>query len=1387
VEVIGPGDGRLEQFVVMPVHLGIGGQDHHLVAGIDAASMLSGEVAQAGRDLRQLLKPGVTMSALPSDAGRSIRVFLSSTFRDMHGEREVLIKHVLPQLRKRCEARGVSFTEVDLRWGITEAQAECGEVLPVCLAEIDRCRPFFIGLLGERYGWVPEKIPAELLERYPWLAGHGGKSVTELEILHGVLNNPGRARFARFYFRDPAYADQAPDGQRAKYVEADAGAREKLARLKATLRRSGVPVRENYANPRDLGEWILEDLVGAIDEAFPPGGASGPLDREAELHEGFARSRTRVYIGREEYFRRLDEHAAGNGPPLMVVGESGQGKSALLTNWVREYRRANPGAFVLPHFVGASADSSDWAAMLRRILGEWKRRFGIEAEVPGGREQLRDAFADWLHLVAGRGRPVLILDALNQLSDREGALDLAWLPAAVPANVRLVVSTLPGRPLEELARRNWPSLDVEPLRLDERERLIADYLGMYTKRLSEDRARRIAECAQTANPLYLRALLEELRVFGVHERLDERIAHYLAASGPVELYQSILERYEQDYDPDGAGLVRDAMTLLWASRRGLAEAELLELLSEGGQPLPQARWSPLFLAAEQSLVTRGGLIGFFHEYLRQAVQGRYLAGQEVKCRAHGRLADYFDARETDERRLDELPWQLEKAGQWERLTSALTDFTFLVAAYRRDHFDVRERWRALETEAGARVVDAYEAAWPESGEVPNDYAACVASLMTAMGNGEIARNIFRILVGHLRQGEDRETLSAALSGYETALADLGQVAELEDALGEHVRICRESRDEFHLQVALGNYANHLVTGGRFQEALPYVAEQEALCRKAEDRGGLQAALLNRANCLLGLGRHEQALPVLDEAELICRGGDHLDWLQAVLGNKADIHLAGGRLDQAELLLIEKEALCRRLGFRRGLTFALHKRGNILEARGDPRAALALHEQEEQVCREIQFPDGLQAALFRQALLHRDLGNPEGMFPKLDECERICREIGARGNLAHVLGARAETLAASGRLDQALAVHRAEEEVCREVGDLDRLQRCLGSQALIHRARHEFARSLELHTEEVEICRKLQDPVSLQTAVGNRALALQSLGRLDEALQCLREQEALCRAHPFPPGVVAALANRARLLAQGLGRPEEALAVAEEAHAFAVRNGLSDLAAQVRRMREGIRTMAQSLQARAPAGAFWKGVGGLCESMIHDNLALFRTAGSPRLAWAEPRLRALISPAALEALIARARETLRTDPQGSVMPVLVGSAPPWVVHVSVFGSEKDADFLAACPGGAYEQLARQMRLMLRMVPGWQEIDAAYWILLLNERQYQASVHLHTVWSHRNMASWATPGEGDAPRQFVSAPVICPLELMKVDATEFTRSLFEGDEDPYGGFTGTPLGK
>ena len=88
------------------------------------------------------------------------RVFVSSTFVDLAVERKALHERVFPELRRLCDLLGAQFQVIDLRWGVTTEASLDQRTVAVCLDEVDRCRaatrrPYFILLLGDRYGWRP--------------------------------------------------------------------------------------------------------------------------------------------------------------------------------------------------------------------------------------------------------------------------------------------------------------------------------------------------------------------------------------------------------------------------------------------------------------------------------------------------------------------------------------------------------------------------------------------------------------------------------------------------------------------------------------------------------------------------------------------------------------------------------------------------------------------------------------------------------------------------------------------------------------------------------------------------------------------------------------------------------------------------------------------------------------------------------------------------------------------------------------------------------------------------------------------------------------------------------------------------------------------------------
>src|SRR5215469_2833394 len=104
--------------------------------------------------------------------GRIIRLFVSSTFSDFGGERELLHREVFPAIRDLCQREGFRFQPIDLRWGVPEEASKSHHSIAICLEEVRRCQREspdlnLMILLGDRYGTIslPEVIPADTFTR----------------------------------------------------------------------------------------------------------------------------------------------------------------------------------------------------------------------------------------------------------------------------------------------------------------------------------------------------------------------------------------------------------------------------------------------------------------------------------------------------------------------------------------------------------------------------------------------------------------------------------------------------------------------------------------------------------------------------------------------------------------------------------------------------------------------------------------------------------------------------------------------------------------------------------------------------------------------------------------------------------------------------------------------------------------------------------------------------------------------------------------------------------------------------------------------------------------------------------------------------------------------
>eukprot|EP01130_Rhizamoeba_saxonica_P014704 TRINITY_DN6442_c0_g1_i2.p1 TRINITY_DN6442_c0_g1~~TRINITY_DN6442_c0_g1_i2.p1 ORF type:complete len:1957 (-),score=395.96 TRINITY_DN6442_c0_g1_i2:23-5893(-) len=631
---------------------------------------------------------------------KTVKVFISSTFSDMQSERNHLVKYVFPRLRKEFSNRRIHVLEVDLRWGVTQEEVERGNTVEICLSEIDNC-PIFLGLVGNRYGWVPDRkdIRDDVRIKYNII---DGKSVTHMEVERGAFGRQDSTSF--ILFRDDASLEGIPDMYMHDFVDNP----QKVNNLKSAIRSNNVQyskyttefykVENNQVIFRSLenfGEQAYDWIYRAINEKYPELDVElNPLEEEKFFHDAFLEHRTANFVGRRKQISEAEDYIRSNiNQPLVIAGAAGSGKSALTAYITKIMKESH---MLVYHFIGASSDSTDIKKTLQRICSELIKMFGLWEVVNDelDYDDLKILFVKLLELSAKElmfGRKlVIIIDALNQLENGiYRALLLEWLPKTLPKNVKIMVSCLPSECLDVLTTRNHPQLSIGKLEIQDREAIVTHTLARYNKKLDSNQMRILLQKEDAVKPLYLIICCEELRLFGIYTKLTEKIQNL--AENLEDLLDQVLLRLETEIGP----LLPSVLSLLECSRHGLIETEIMEILQ-----VSQVKWSSISLNLSLFLRSTGeeGELDFFHRQISKAVRRKYLNDTQKVKQTHCNIAQYyleksnfeimFDFELTDDhtyienapRAMTELPYHLYKSQMWVELNDTLCRLNYI---YRR--------------------------------------------------------------------------------------------------------------------------------------------------------------------------------------------------------------------------------------------------------------------------------------------------------------------------------------------------------------------------------------------------------------------------------------------------------------------------------------------------------------------------------------------------------------------------------------------------------------------------------------------------------------------------------------------------------------------------------
>ena len=608
---------------------------------------------------------------------RNIRIFISSTFNDMQEERNELISKVFPLLRKMAKERQVVLTEIDLRWGITEKDAQESKVVQICLEEIDRSHPFFIGILGGRYGWCPasENVEWEKVISSDYQDSidnlKKGLSMTELEIRHGVFRKY-KDLHAAFFLKELPETNIEPQQKKLRDMVAQ---------------QSDFPVHA-YHHADDLAQLVINDFTNLLDELYP---ADTCNTWESLLKQQLSelQQKTRYYvpsIAAETAIERFIEQSDMKG--LVVIGESGMGKSTILSKITMDLQEKHD---VIAFFSANSSNGSTFNDMADWLCHGLESKFGFDYKNELSHISELQRAASTLQF---ENKLFIIIDGMNQIipSDNAGE-DLAWWPIW-HENVFVIFSAPnDSEIIHSLERFRYTKIQIGKLNLDERVALSKKYLkGDFNKSLSTEQLQIIGRTNSLLdNTLVFVSFLDELRKFGDFHKLTTEMS-LLSSFESVEKYFEYIVK-KQDKLLAGTAY-KTVLELVSVSYQGVTENELMSMSG-----MLRIDLSILLGINELNLTTRNGRIVFSNGYFQNAIANCFLTDvieQSVREKIVEYCLSVIEKDEADDNTRFELLYQYFELGDYDNLYCYLAQMqTYTMYALHGKLNELGKYWNAL--------------------------------------------------------------------------------------------------------------------------------------------------------------------------------------------------------------------------------------------------------------------------------------------------------------------------------------------------------------------------------------------------------------------------------------------------------------------------------------------------------------------------------------------------------------------------------------------------------------------------------------------------------------------------------------------------------------------
>lgn len=429
--------------------------------------------------------------------------------------------------------------------------------------------------------------------------------------------------------------------------------------------KEGLAVKYHEEYLKEFTAHFYKHITRLVDRAMRKEDLSsqGHIVTELLQHLQAGKSSVSTFQGREEELKRLKDYIeSDSAQPFVLHGKGGSGKTSLLAkagSMVTKWCRKGTKPILILRFLGTTPDSSSVIPMLTSVCQQIMYNYMMPWEgIPDDLIPLIAFTKRLLTKITAEQALFICLDSVDQLTG-PSAGKLTWLPTKLPPNVKIIISTASEGEAKEynllkkmLSNENQ-FVEVHPLGEELAELTMMRWLEANGRDLNKYQWNVVKKAINKCTlPIFIKLIFAEVMRWRSYSRASETILAYTVMDSIMKLFDRIEKQH-------GRLLVAHALSYITASKSGLSETELEDLISLDDivlddvyqyhmppvRRIPPLLWTRIRRDLPNYLSEREAdgvsVLNWYHRQFRDAAIERYFIKPELVTYFHSSIAEYF--------------------------------------------------------------------------------------------------------------------------------------------------------------------------------------------------------------------------------------------------------------------------------------------------------------------------------------------------------------------------------------------------------------------------------------------------------------------------------------------------------------------------------------------------------------------------------------------------------------------------------------------------------------------------------------------------------------------------------------------------------------------------